>query len=199
MTTAELTRRYRRSTLALRAATLRDLQRLWPAFRPDDPIETFTVLLAGVEPLVQRDRTRADGLASAYLQAHRQEAGVPGPVDVRLAESAPAEQVARSLHFTTVGAVQIARRAGKTLDYAASSARVQTMGSVGRLVLNAGRETVLSTVNADRRILGWQRVTSGGCEWCRMLAGRGAAYKSEGTSSFDAHDHCVCSAEPVYR
>lgn len=198
MTTAAVTQAYRRSTLALRAATLRDLQRLWPAFNPKDAIETFPVLLAGVQPLVQRDRTRAAGLASAYMQAHRQEAGVPGPVDVRLAAPAPVEQIARSLHYTTVEAVTIARRAGKTLDYAESSARVQTMGSVGRLVLNAGRQTVLDTVNADSRILGWQRVTSGGCEWCRMLAGRGAAYKSEGTGSFDAHDHCACSAEPVY-
>jgi hypothetical protein len=30
-----------------------------------------------------------------------------------------------------------------------------------------------------------------------MLAGRGSVYSAD-TAEFEAHDHCGCSAEPVY-
>jgi hypothetical protein len=42
-------------------------------------------------------------------------------------------------------------------------------------------------------------VTSGSaCEFCSMLARRGAVYGAESVS-FHAHDACGCSAEPVFR
>lgn len=197
MSTAELTRQYRRQSLALRAATLRDLQRLWPALDFARIDATFPTFLTGVMPLIQRDRRRAAGLASVYVKAHRLEAGIPGTVAVKLAGPAPVEQVATSMHYTTVEAVKVATRAGYTPVKAMESSLVQTMGSAGRLVLDGGRETVQATAVADPRTAGWQRVTSGGCTFCRMLAGRGAVY-SEASSDFEAHDHCACSAEPVY-
>jgi hypothetical protein len=40
-------------------------------------------------------------------------------------------------------------------------------------------------------------LSSNPCSFCRMLAGRGAVYH-EGTASFESHDHCACSAEPVF-
>jgi hypothetical protein len=44
-----------------------------------------------------------------------------------------------------------------------------------------------------------QRVLGGaGCDFCQMLAGRGEVYSAE-TADFEAHDHCGCTAEPIYR
>jgi hypothetical protein len=41
-------------------------------------------------------------------------------------------------------------------------------------------------------------VTSGNaCDFCSMLADRGAVY-GEASAEFEAHDHCSCSAQPVY-
>jgi hypothetical protein len=194
-----LTRDYRLQTIKVRSATLRDLQRLWPALRFEDLDQTFPTFMAGVSPLVQRDRARIAGLASSYLKAHRLNAGVRGPLDVRLATHAPAEQLLTSVHATSVGAVKVGVRAGYTQSRAMDSAFVQVAGAVGRLVLNAGRETITQTTVADPRTVGWQRVgnPSAKCDLCPMLIARGAVY-SEATADFEAHDSCACTAEPVY-
>ena len=47
-------------------------------------------------------------------------------------------------------------------------------------------------------LLGYRRVTSGNaCAFCSMLASRGAVYSQRG-ASFEAHDGCSCSPEPVW-
>lgn len=192
-----LTRNYRTQSLAIRAQTLRDLQMLWPALRFEDLDRTFPVLLAGVTPLVQRDRGRVAGLASAYLKAHRLQHGINAPLAVKLAAKAPVEQVATSLHVTSAAAVKIGMRAGHAEQRAMSSAFVKTAGAVGKLVLNAGRETITQTSTSDPRTVGWQRVGEGRCDLCALLLGRGAVY-TEASVDFETHDHCACSGEPVY-
>lgn len=183
--------------LAIRAASMRDVLRLWPALDFNRVDATFPAWLTAMTPVVERGRRQASELASLYLRAHRLEAGIADEVTVRTAAPAPARQVTRSMHYTTVEAVKVATRAGQSSQQAMASAQVQTMGSVERLVTNAGRETVMQTAVADSRTVGWQRVTSGGCDFCKMLAGRGDVY-TESSSAFRAHDHCRCSAEPVY-
>ena len=59
------------------------------------------------------------------------------------------------------------------------------------------RDTILGNRRRDKSCVGWQRVTSGGCKLCRMLADRGAVYK-ESTVRFAAHPHCKCTAQPVF-
>lgn len=193
-----LTRAYREQTLTLRAATLRDLQLLWPSLDFERLDETFPGFLVGTSALIQRDRRRVAGLASAYLRAHRMAAGVQGDVAVKIAAAAPAEQIVRSMHYTTVEAIKVAMRAGFPRQRAMESAFVQTAGSVGRIVLDAGRQTIAETAITDPRTAGWRRVGSPKCDFCKMLNGRGAVY-SESTVDFRPHDHCACTAEPVYR
>lgn len=192
-----LTRAYRAQNLALRAATLRDLQRLWPALRYGELERTFPAWFAGASAVVARDRTRSAGLASLYLRAHRLNAGVPGEPSVRLVTGLPAEQLATSLRVTTLVAIKRSTLAGKTAEKAMVDAFVQSSGAATRLVLNAGRDTIRETTVNDPRTAGWRRVTAGGCDFCRMLSGRGSVYR-EATADFASHDHCACSAEPVY-
>jgi hypothetical protein len=192
-----LTRNYRAQNIALRAQTIRDLQKLWPALDWRDLERTYPAWFAGASALITRDRTRSAGLASLYLKAHRMAAGIPGEPLVRLAGAAPAEQVATALRVTTLVAIKRSTLAGKTAEQAMIDAFVQSSGSATRLVLDAGRDTIRQTTVADPRTAGWRRVTSGGCDFCAMLAGRGAVY-SEASADFASHDHCACSAEPVY-
>jgi hypothetical protein len=71
-------------------------------------------------------------------------------------------------------------------------------GSVTRLVLMGGRDTVTGTSQQDPVAKGWERVIEpGACSFCSMLAGRGAVYK-ESTVDFRAHDHCKCVARAVF-
>lgn len=59
------------------------------------------------------------------------------------------------------------------------------------------RDTVTTNQRRDPQAVGWRRVSGGGCPFCRMLAGRGAVYKSD-TARFASHPHCHCTAAPVF-
>lgn len=62
----------------------------------------------------------------------------------------------------------------------------------------AFRDTVTANTRRDPDAVGWRRETSGAsCGFCRLLAGKGAIYKAS-TARFAAHDHCGCTAAPVF-
>lgn len=60
------------------------------------------------------------------------------------------------------------------------------------------RDTITANRRRDPESVGWRRVAAGGCRFCRMLADRGAVYRSD-TARFASHGHCHCTAEPVFR
>lgn len=80
-------------------------------------------------------------------------------------------------------------------DYAAFQSLVT--GGAQRRVANFSRQTVMGSSYADPQATGWQRVGSGECAFCAMLIGRGEVY-SEASADFASHDHCNCSAVPVF-
>jgi hypothetical protein len=71
------------------------------------------------------------------------------------------------------------------------------LGSAQKYTLAPARATVAQSAIADPAARGWQRVTAGGCDFCVMLAGRGAVY-TEATADFEAHGHCHCAAVPAW-
>jgi len=87
---------------------------------------------------------------------------------------------------------------------AANDALRRTQGAAVRHTYGGARELLDAVVAADQDALGWKRVTSSrACDFCSMLAGRGAVYKSEGNASFTAsgqhyHDNCKCTVQPLY-
>jgi hypothetical protein len=79
-----------------------------------------------------------------------------------------------------------------------TAALVIAQGGLQRRIANGARLTVMESSIRDPQARGWQRVGDGSsCDFCSMLLGRGAVY-SEATADFAAHDHCGCSAEPVF-
>ena len=60
------------------------------------------------------------------------------------------------------------------------------------------RDTITTNRHRDPESVGWRRVAAGGCSFCRMLADRGAVYRSD-SARFASHTHCHCTAEPVFR
>ena len=69
-------------------------------------------------------------------------------------------------------------------------------GIVDEYVLQPGRDTVSTSASEDAKAR-WAVVPSGAntCEFCAMLAGRGAVYHQE-VDSF--HAHCNCVATPIW-
>ena len=59
------------------------------------------------------------------------------------------------------------------------------------------RDTILTNQHNDPQCIGWKRVTSGGCAFCKALASRGATYK-EASAHFASHPNCHCTAAPVF-
>lgn len=193
--TAALTEAHRLTQLRLRAITIRELLRLWPALDPERLDATFAPWSTAVNALVQKRYDNSAGLAGRYFSAIRAEAiGQSAPA--MLAAGLPARQ--RAITLLVSGPVSIKKFTARGLDPAAAARQAFTThsGAVSRLVLAGGRDTLLASVRGDRRAEGWQRITSGNaCEFCEMLAGN--VYK-EDTVDFEAHNHCACTAEPIF-
>lgn len=189
---------HRDAQLRLRASTLKDLLKLWPALDWQAIEATYPTWFTGVSALISRDRAASAHLAGAYVRAFRQLEGVPGQVSILLQSPAVAEQVATSMRVTSAVSFKRGVSAGMSTEAAAANAFVANAGAVARLVLDGGRGTIQKTLAADEHASGWRRlVSSRGCDFCGMLAGRGAVY-SAATADFSSHDHCACMAEPAY-
>jgi hypothetical protein len=80
--------------------------------------------------------------------------------------------------------------------------------AAARHAVNVSRDSAIETAKADRRVIGWVRVTSGRpCFFCAALASRGPVYQDdsfdesdprfEGPGQHKVHDHCSGSLRPV--
>lgn len=193
-----LTQQHRAQQLLLRRATVAQVAKLWPALDWARLDATYPNFALSVAALVQRNRQTSAGLASQYLRAFRLASGVPGELKIVHAEPLIVDQFTNSLRVVSVVAAKKSAAAGKPSDLAMADALTETQGAMARLVLDSGRDTTTQTLKADRAAYGWQRVLGGGgCDFCQMLAGRGAVYKAD-TADFPSHDHCGCTSEPVY-
>ena len=160
----------------------RDLNHLWQQVTEAAAAE---VALRDILPaLIDTYGAAAATLAADWYDEARAKAGVAGrftaiPADIR-------ETGAQAL-------------IGWALDEAQDYTTFRTLieGGTERRIANFSRLTVTGSSVADPKAVGWQRVGTGECAWCRMLIARGPVY-SEATADFAAHDHCRCSAVPAW-
>lgn len=196
LTARQLTQVHRRQQLALRKATLGEMTRLWPALDVQDLDATYPALAAAAVELVAKRRRTSAGLAAAYLRAYRVASGRSGDLRIVIPPVVNVEQVNASLHALSVAAVKKSVTQAVAPDVAMTNALTRSSGAMARIVLDAGRQTVTQTIQADDEARGWRRVLGGaGCDFCRNLAGR--VYPRD-NADFDAHGHCGCTSEPVY-
>lgn len=124
-------------------------------------------------------------------------------------------QLATSLRVTGPVAFKTNIATSRSRDAALQAMTVRLAGAAQRLALAGERETVARNIEASDVIIGYERVTAGGaCEFCQMLAGRGAVYKTAATAGTvvgrrgkprgnqrigrSFHDHCRCTVRPIY-
>lgn len=189
----------RRLQLAVRAALLQQWQPTWRILDPKRLDQTLPVWLSAAIPLVQESRRRSAGVAALHLRQARQAAGVDGAVPLQIAATAPTNQLLASLTATSIATIRRGFGNGQSVDQAMTSGFVSSAGAASRIALEGGRDTIVDTVRTDDRAIGWERITSGDpCAFCALLASRGGVYRGEDTADFEAHDHCSCSAEPIY-
>lgn len=193
----ELTEQHRLEQLAVRAAAARDVTRLMSAYDWADIDRSWMAVAPGMEAVVRDYSRQSAGTAGGYYQAFRTAEGAGGQAALRLAQGPPSEALQYSLGFYgRIVPKQLLQRGTQNL---AGESLAHMLGGATRHVLNGGRNTLIGSVQQDRQAVGYARVTAANpCAFCAMLAGRGAVYK-ESTVGFEAHDHCACSAEPVYK
>jgi hypothetical protein len=198
---SRLTEAHRTAQARLGATTVRQMLAAWPLLQLDNLDGTFDRWLQVVVPLVGAQRRQSARLAANYIATFRtlELGAAAGALQPVLAEELEVEQLATSMLVTGPAMIRRALARQTPARKAIANAQRASAGAAMRHVLNGGRETIVGTVDADKKAVGWARATSGRpCAFCAMLASRGPVYES-GTVHFDAHDHCSCSAEPVYR
>lgn len=112
----------------------------------------------------------------------------------------PSDRAARvSLEVTGPVNQKSKAKRGKPLKVAQAESLAEASGAASRHVLTGGRQSLLTLLQDDPQVVAWIRVTDGDpCAFCALLASRGPVFKSKTTAGFKAHDHCACTAEPVY-
>lgn len=192
---AALTSQHRQRQLALRAATIRDLTRLWALWDLDD-FDTFDRFIAAAVPLIRARNRDSSGLAARYLRVFRTVEGIGGAVPIQIADRPEVQKLAVSMRVAGIAGTANALKAGKSPQAARANGFVRVSGAAGRHVMNGARDTIVNTVGSDRRAQGWRRVTSSSpCNFCAGIASEGIRSEAGG---FPAHDHCACAAEPAY-
>lgn len=170
----------------LELVEIADLDATTPAW-----IDRTTTQLTVVQAAVVR-------LTAAYLEAYMR-SEVNRPVDpVRLDEAnyigktrsgAPMANTLAGVPIKT----KVAIRDGIAPTEAFTRAGRHASQLVAAEAVHASRTALATGIRDDARIVGWQRVTSGGCGACL-----GAATRTYGdTEPLQVHDGCRCSQEPI--
>lgn len=179
----------RRVLVALNRATGADLRSVWTSLDLSDALGTRDALMDVLPNVGEVYGEAAGSLAADWYEDLREQAGARG---VFAPEVAPMPGTARYEALVRWGITPLF---GSEPDQAAALLRLA--GGMQRIVSNAHRQTIATASYQDRAAKGWQREGLGGCEFCRMLIGRGAVY-SEASADFQSHDHCNCVAAPAF-
>lgn len=191
-----LTAEHRAKQLLVRRQVITHTRAVMPLLQWADLDGSFARLEQSLRPVIAKDLATSAGLAATYVRKMRAKHGPAGRVDVALASLNP-EQFATSLRVTTVIAAKSAAGRGLAADLAMQRVSVLASNAMTRIALDGGRRTVVDALKQDRGAR-YQRVLGGsGCDFCQMLAGRGAVYSAE-TADFEAHDKCACMPEPAW-
>lgn len=150
-----------------------DLDRLWRQAEQLATGEFFTYVLQAFPDVVDPYHQAAGQLAATWFE----ESLPASPYVAMVVDPLPVEKLSASARWALGG------DGVKALD------RMQ--GTLQRAVFDGARDTTLLNVQATRS--GWARYASASaCEFCKLLATRGAAYRSEDTAATKVHDHCSC-------
>lgn len=196
----ELTEAHRLGQVRVAASAAVEARLLWGLLNVSDLDGSEPAWMAAMVASSERKVKESQQLAGGYLNAYRL-AEVGAAAKVVLGEAGNAVST-----FHLAGPVRVKQLIAGGLDRDEAFARAVTKfeGIAFRQALMGGRSTVANTSYADRRAIGWRRVTSGNpCTFCAMLAARGPVYRSGSSArsregGLRYHGHCRCSAEIVY-
>lgn len=152
------------------------------------PAERRGVLLEAAPEIIGYFSQGAAALAVDFYDEERLRAGVEDRFVVQFVVNDRVVKIRRGIAWAT-----------NPLFSDDEETAVKRLASVVQLeTARPYRDTILTNRRRDPESVGWRRITSGGCRFCRMLADRGAVYRHD-TAQFASHPNCHCSAQPVFR
>ena len=153
-----------------------DLDRLWSAAESLSAIDFVAYVTDGFVEIVDPYNTMGAQLAATWFEQSLPES----PYIPALAPPIPREKLLKSTQWA--------------LGAPGTRGRDRLHGTLQRAVADGARDTTLLNVEVtDSR---WIRVArSRACPFCKMLATRKDAYRSQDTAARDVHDDCYC--QPV--
>lgn len=186
-------------TAALTAA----LRRLWPAVDLGDVKATWPDYRRDVLAVTQEYASASIAVSADHYDTMRDQAGIGGRFRTPIADP-PVDQLV--LGYLDAATEDFLAEHADELARIEADIQAEIDATMGKLVMDAGRGEILTAVKADEKAKGWARVVRpGACSFCLLLATRGAAYKSEKTATFRAHQRfggkggdCRCTAEPLF-
>jgi hypothetical protein len=202
--------------LALTAALVAALRRLWPTIDLTNTAETLPRYRAGVTGLVDRFSLAASSLSLDHFDTMLAREGLSAenpPV-----HDVPSAKVQASIGWATDPLIS-GRDASLHEPVPADTVTIvqqRVEGAATKVVMDAGRNQLIEAIEADRRVRGWVRVArTDACAFCRMLAtrpllatrggfyrtvgsaGRNANARFTGAGDFKFHNDCHCTIAPV--
>ena len=192
--TVELDRVYRSQRLRLRAVVVAQAARLWAAAETRDQ-ERF---VTQVVPVVHAGQTQTVRLVDAYMAMKTLHAVGVGQVkgldpDAYMVE-AIRKQPAVEVYARPFGAVGYALQTGAEF----ATARVAGGAALEKLVTTdlqlAQTHSARDWMSDEPSIIGYERVTAGGCPLCEAASDR--LYHSADLAPI--HEGCRCDVTPVY-
>jgi len=195
----EITDTYRDRLRVLRARVDRAARAGWARITIDNLQADHDQWAAQIGAVVAAAQFAGVRLTSAYLAAYMaselQRPQEPPAVDAGTVGAAPDGRPVDDLLASSLIGVRVALKDGAPPSVALDRGMARAARAVGESVMHAPREALAAQIRADDRIVGWHRVTSGGC-----LACVASATRPYGDSEpLDVHPGCNCSAEPVIR
>ncbi|GEL47412.1 hypothetical protein CHO01_25280 [Cellulomonas hominis] len=183
--------RLRQVQIAVRKLVRRELTAFFDYLNLSRPEAARDALLEFVPYLVEKYGDSAAAMAADWYDELRAAENVPGRFRA-LAQPSP--------YLDGVEGT-VRRAAGSLFTDTPTAALGVLLGTTEKYVLAAARQTITTSADRDPRASGWRRITrAGACDFCVLLAGRGAVYK-EHTVHFAAHGgatggECNCAAVP---
>lgn len=147
-----------------------DLRALVEALRQPNPIRMRDDLLGAVPELLQPYVTASGELSAVWYE------------DLRAASSVVGSYAAVTDTDVTADRYDALVRWSMTPLFGESSSTVQSLlvNGAQRIIAGGSRRTIDANARADVASTAWARVAQpDACEFCKMLAGRGAVYRSE--------------------
>ena len=135
-------------------------------------------------------------LATTYMETFPEvDAGITEQIIVSPFSARDADVI---INAEGVAAIKKGIKAGELPEQAAARVASSLAAAAAQQAIAGGRNLIDSTVRYSGRSGQYRRVGGSSlCAFCAMLVGRGPVY-SQTTGYFRSHDHCGCTAEPVY-